>query len=146
MEDGGLTDIPKPVPVPDRESEGFWSAAARQELAVQRCNYCGRLAHPPVVVCPGCLSPDPDFTFDTVRARATLRTWTIMRDAFLPGFKGDVPWVIAEAELDDAPGVRMIARLIDGPDSDLHSGAGVEFVFERISEEITLPVMQLVQP
>ena len=140
-----MTDIPKPVPIPDRESEGFWSAAAHHTLALQQCNFCGRLAHPPVVICPGCLSTSPDFTFVPVRTRGRIKTWTIMRDAFLPGFKADVPWVIAEAELDEAPGVRMVARLLDGPDSDLRREAEVEFVFEDLSADISLPVMKLVQ-
>ena len=139
-----MTDIPKPVPVPDRESEGFWSAAVRHTLVVQRCHSCGRLAHPPVVMCPGCLSADPDFTFVPVGTRAKLRTWTVMRDAFLPGFRADVPWVIAEAELDDAPGIRMVGRLLDSADAALSRDAVVEFVFEDISDEISLPVLKLV--
>jgi uncharacterized protein len=140
-----LSDIPKPVPAPDPESEGFWNAAAQHTLTVQRCDSCGRLAHPPVVMCPGCLSVNPQFTFVPVGTRGRIKTWTIMRDAFLPGFKGDVPWVIAEAELDAAPGIRMIARLVDGPEADLSSDVGVEFEFEDISEGFSLPVMRLVQ-
>jgi uncharacterized OB-fold protein len=72
-----------------------------------------------MVVYPACLSPAAQFSFVPVSQRGRLRTWTIMRDAFLPGFRADVPWVVGEAERDDAPGVRLLARLIDGASATL---------------------------
>ena len=79
-------EVPKPRPVADARSGGFWSSAARHELSIQRCTNCRRLP-PPVVVCPACLSTTAGFSFVPVSGRGRLRTWTIMRDAFLPGFK-----------------------------------------------------------
>ena len=40
-----------------------------------------------------------------------------MRQSFLPGFEADVPFVLVDVELDDAPDVRLIGRLLDGPDA-----------------------------
>ena len=136
---------PKPLPVPDERSAGFWDAAARHVLALQRCDSCGRIAHPPVVVCPACLSIDAAFTFVPVGGHGRLATWTIMRDTFLPGFKGDVPWVIAEAELDDAPGVRLLARLLADPDTPLALGRALETVFEDVAPGVALPAFRLIE-
>jgi uncharacterized OB-fold protein len=138
-----MTEIPKPLPRPDPVSEGFWAAAAEHVLAVQCCDSCGRLAHPPVVVCPACLSPAARFTFVPVSGRGRLRTWTIMRDAFLPGFRADVPWVIGEAELDEAPGVRLLARLLDDADAPLRIGAPVTVSFVDVAEGVALPALKL---
>jgi uncharacterized OB-fold protein len=140
----GLPAIPKPLPAPDDRSEGFWRAAAEHVLALQRCDSCGRIAHPPVVVCPGCLSVEPSFTFVPVDGRGRLATWTVMRDAFLPGFKGDIPWIIAEAVLDDPAGVRILGRLQADPDTPLALGLLLETVFEDVAPGIALPVWRLV--
>jgi uncharacterized OB-fold protein len=139
-----MVDIPKPLPLPDPGSEGFWTAAARHVLAIQRCESCGRLAHPPVVVCPACRSPRAEFSFVPVSGQGRLATWTIMRDAFLPGFRNEIPWAIGEAELDDAPGLRLIARLVDGADAPFAIGAPVTVVFEDVSDTVSLPLLKLV--
>jgi uncharacterized protein len=66
-----------------------------------------------------------------------------MRDTFLPGYRADVPWVVAEAELDDAPGVRLLARLTDDPDTPLRIGAPVTVSFVDVAEGVALPVLTL---
>ena len=141
-----MVEIAKPLPVPDRWSEGFWFVAGRHVLALQRCESCGRIAHPPVVVCPACLSTDPAFSFVAVTGRGRLATWTIMRDAFLPGFRDDVPWVIGEAELDGTDGVRLVARMAEGPDVPFAIDAAVEVGFEDVAPGVALPVLRMVAP
>ena len=36
-----------------------------------------------------------------VEGRGTVRSWTLLRDAFLPGFRDDVPYVLVDVELDE---------------------------------------------
>ncbi len=139
-----MSTVEKPLPLPDDRSEGFWQAAAEHILALQRCNSCGRFAHPPVVVCPRCLSVKAAFTFVPVDGQGRLATWTVMRDAFLPGFKEDIPWIIAEAELDEPAGVRLLARLQADVDTPLAIGLPVETVFEDVAPGVALPVLKLV--
>ncbi len=138
-----MTELTKPIPVPDPRSEGFWSAAARHVLALQRCESCGRIAHPPVVICPACLSGEARFTFVPISGRGRLRTWTVMRDAFLPAFRQEIPWVIGEAELDDARGVRLLARVAAPAETRLTLGTPVETVFEDVAPGVALPVFRL---
>jgi hypothetical protein len=66
-----------------------------------------------------------------------------MRDAFLPGFRADIPWVVGEAELDDAPGVRLLARMIDDADAPLQIGAPVTVSFVDVAEGVALPALKL---
>lgn len=133
----------KPVPVPDRVSEGFWASAARHVLAIQQCDSCGRLAHPPVTICPGCLSTEPSFSFRPTAARGRVRTWTVMRDAFLPGFREDIPWIIGEAELDEAPGVRLLGRMVERSDVQLHIDDPVTVIFEDVAPGVSVPRFRL---
>ena len=131
--------VSKPVPVPDERSKAFWEAAANHVLAIQRCTNCGFYSHPPVDICHNCLSSDRSFRFEPVSGRAIVRTWTIVRDAFLAGFAGDVPYVLAEAELDEQEGLRLVLLLVDGEESEMRIGRPVEVVFDDVAEGISVP-------
>ena len=133
------TSIPKPVPVPDAQSAGFWEAAANHVLAIQQCDQCGFLSHPPVDICRQCLSPDRSFRYEPVSGRATVKTWTVVRDAFLAGFAGDVPYVLAEAELDEHEGLRLVLFLVDGTESEMRVGMPVEVVFDDVADGVSVP-------
>lgn len=132
-------EIPKPVPVPDDRSAGFWEAAARHELVMQRCTACGKLAYPPVSVCLRCHSTDQAFRYDPVSGTGKVRTWTVMRQAFLPGFRGDVPYVVAEIELDDQEDLRMVAQVVGAKDTDMRIGTRVTVVFDDVADGVAVP-------
>lgn len=136
-------EIPKPVPVPDERSAGFWEAAASHTLAMQRCTACGQFAYPPVMVCLRCHSTDQGFRYDPVSGKGRVRTWTVMRQAFLPGFRGDVPYVVAEIELDDQADLRMIAQVVGARDTDMAIGVPVEVVFEDVADGVAVPHVAL---
>lgn len=133
----------KPVPVPDAVSEGFWREAAAHVLAIQRCAACSWYAYPPDVICVSCLSPERQFRYEPVSGRGRLRSWTVTHDAFLPGFRADAPYVVADVELDEQAGLRMMARLVDGPGAALAVGAPVEVVFEDVAEGMAVPQFRL---
>jgi len=134
---------PKPVPVPDEQSAGYWEAAAAHVLALARCAHCAILAHPPGPVCPGCLSTDPQLAFVPVSGRGTVRSWTVLRDSFLPGFADDIPLVLVDVELDEQAEIRLIGRLVDGPDAPLHLGARVVTVFDDLGPGVSVPAFAL---
>lgn len=135
---GGIvtgTADPKPIPVPDELSEGFWSAASEHRLSVQQCESCGWLAYPPNIACINCLVDPPRFGWHDVSGAGRLKTWTVVRDAFLPGFADAVPYVIADVELVEQPGLRILARL-EGVDHDeLARELAVEVAFTDLSSE-----------
>ena len=79
-----------------------------------------RVTLPPDVVCPHCGTTEPAFAFVPVSGRGTVRSWTVVRQAFLPGFD-DLPFVLVDVELDEQPEVRLIGRLLDGVDAPLRS-------------------------
>jgi uncharacterized protein len=129
----------RPVPVPDPQSEGFWSAAASHVLAIQRCTNCGWYAYPPNLVCSSCLSPEPSFRYKPVSGRGRVTTWTIVHQAFLPAFAADVPYVVAEVELAEQEGLRMVARLVGARPGDLAVGTPVEVAFDDVAPGIAVP-------
>lgn len=131
----------RPVPVPDESSQAFWDATAAHTLVLARCARCSGFSHPPDVVCPHCGSPEPAFEFVPVDGSGSIRSWTVMRQSFLPGF--ELPFVLVDVELSAQPDVRLIGRLVDGPDVPLRLGAPVRLVFEDLAPDVAVPAFAL---
>lgn len=133
----------RPLPVPDEHSAAFWRAAAEHVLTVARCARCGQFAVPPDVVCPHCGSTDPAFTFVPVSGAGRVRSWTVVRQAFLPGFEDDLPFVLVDVELVEQPDLRMIGRLLDGVGAPVTVGAPVVAAFEDLAPGVAVPAFEL---
>lgn len=135
----------RPVPVPDELSAPYWRGAGDHVLVLARCSRCGRFAHPPDVVCPYCNSTDPSFAFTPVDGVGTIRSWTVMHQSFLPGFDDDLPFVLVDVELANQPEVRLIGRLMDGPQAALQSGAPVRLAWEDLGLGVSVPAFALAE-
>lgn len=136
--------LARPVPVPDERSAGFWAAAARHQLTASCCDHCGWLAYPPTIVCHRCSTVPAAFHDQPVSGRGRLVTWTVLHTAFLPAFAPDLPYVVADVELVEQPGLRLVAYLLDGPEADLALGAPIEVVFEDVEAGVAVPRVRLV--
>ena len=133
----------KPRPIADERSAGYWAAAAEHVLAVPRCSRCGGVSMPPGPVCPHCRSTEPEFEFVPVQGGGSIQSWTLIRDAFLPGFRDDVPYLLVDVALDEYPDVRLIGRLVDGPDAPLHLGDAVTVTFDDLDDGVAVPAFAL---
>jgi uncharacterized OB-fold protein len=126
--------------VPDALSAPFWDGTAAGHLVLARCGACRAFVYPPAPVCPACGATDAPMAHEQIGRGAVLRSWTVVRQPFLPGFDELVPYVLVDAELDDAPGVRLIGRLLDGGDPPaLALGAALSVVFERLDDGSAVP-------
>ena len=132
----------KPLPRLDEESRGYWEALARHELYVQRCRACGTTRFYPRAVCPSCLSSDTAW----VRAsgRGTVYTFTVTHQNQAPGFREELPYVLALVEL--AEGVRLMTNIVGCPPDAVRIGMAVEVVFEDVTPEVSLPKFRPVAP
>jgi uncharacterized protein len=133
----------RPVPVPDAVSAPYWEAAAAHVLTLPRCSRCHTFAVLVDVVCPHCRSTDPAYVFEPVSGRGAIRSWTVVHQSFLPGFDDDLPFVLVDVELDEQPELRLIARLLDGPEASLHLGDRVQVAFEDLAPEVAIPAFEL---
>jgi uncharacterized OB-fold protein len=98
---------------------------------------------PPTAVCPNCGSTDPRFTTERVEGGGTIRSWTVVRDTFLPGFADDVPYVLVDVELDAQADLRMIGRLVDGVDAHPGIGDHVTVTFDQLPDGMAVPAFAL---
>jgi uncharacterized OB-fold protein len=119
----------KPTPEPDDVTAFYWRGAAGGALLVLRCEACGYLSHPPDVACARCgaaaLDPVPMSGFGTVYS------FTIVRQAFDAAFLPEIPYVVALVELDEQPGLLLLANIIDTDVDEVDIGLRVEVTFEE---------------
>jgi hypothetical protein len=125
----------KPLPRVDEESRGYWEALARHELYLQRCRDCGRLRFYPRALCPACLSSATEWVRSS--GRGTVWTFTVTHQNQAPGFREELPYVLAVVELEE--GVRMMTNVVCCAPEAVRIGMRVEVVFEDVTPEITLP-------
>lgn len=129
----------RPLPPPNPLTAGFWDAARRHELVVQRCE-CGRYRHYPQVLCPECRSSQ--WTWARVSGRGTIYTFTVTHRPFHPAWADKAPYAIATVELEE--GVRMVTDLPPEDTGDVRIGLPVEVFFDEY-ESVTLPRFRLVR-
>jgi uncharacterized protein len=124
----------KPLPRIDEESRGYWEALARHELYFQCCRDCGTKRFYPRAVCTKCLSSRTEW----VRAsgRGTVYSFTVTHQNQSPGFRENLPYVLAIVELEE--GVRLMTNIVGSPDA-LRIGMAVEVVYDDVTPEVTLP-------
>jgi len=124
------------VPTPTAETQPYWDGLKAGRLRLQRCADCGRVRHYPRPVCDACYSMNVGWI--DASGRGTVHSWTITHYAFHPGFKEDLPYTLLTVDLEE--GVRMNAQARGIDTTALRVGLPVRVGFERVKNDLTLPV------
>jgi uncharacterized OB-fold protein len=136
MELDRMNDFPKPIPVPDRDSEPFWRGCREGRLFIQRCSQCGTPRFPARQFCAHCHSKEREWI--QASGRGKVFSWiVVVHPVPREVYQNDVPYVVALIEL--AEGVRMASNIVDCDPYAVYAGMEVEVVFEKQTDEITLP-------
>jgi hypothetical protein len=128
--------VPPPLPAIDADSQPFWDAARRGELLIQRCTSCGRWQFYPRLRCVRCAG---DVEWTAASGAGRVYSYTVVHRAAHEAFAAAVPYVVALIDLAEGP--RMMSRLRVSPD-DARIGLEVRVAFERVTDEVTLPVFE----
>ncbi len=108
-------------PLPDLDNpliRPFWDAAARHELRFPK-RADGQFEWYPT---------DTDREWVQISGPGQLYSWVTVHRALHPGYQALQPYVSALVTFDEAPGIRLVTRLI-GPADNLSLGAPVDIVF-----------------
>jgi uncharacterized OB-fold protein len=119
--------------VEDRETAGFFEAAAEGRLVYRACNDCQHALHPPTDHCPHCGGWNT--AWRDAGGRGRLHSWTTVTHQIHPDFPA--PYTLVVVELLDAPEVRLMGRLDGAP--ELSPDMPMEVWFERLGEGSVLP-------
>ncbi len=127
----------RPLPAADDLTQPYWAAARRHELRIQRCHECGRYQHPPQTWCGSC--PSTDVRWERISGRGTVYSYIVDHRLMMPGFSE--PYIVALVVPEEAgeDTVRITANVMECEAGDAYIGMPVEAVFQRVTDEVTLP-------
>ncbi|ATL28975.1 bifunctional MaoC family dehydratase N-terminal/OB-fold nucleic acid binding domain-containing protein [Streptomyces formicae] len=128
----------RPRPVINRDNARFWDGVAAHRLLIQRCAGCDTLRFPWLPGCNACGSAE----WDTVEAsgEGTVYSYVVMHHPPFPAF--DPPYAVGLIEL--AEGVRIVSNVIGVPYDKVRIGMPVQLEFQRVDEELELPMFRAV--
>ncbi|MFY9585990.1 MAG: OB-fold domain-containing protein [Actinomycetota bacterium] len=119
------------TPIVVEETRGYWEATLNEELRVQTCKACGHKQMPWGPCCTSCLSQD--LGSQVASGRGRVFSFTIVRQAIHPTFSAQVPYVIADIELDEGP--IMTSNVTDVPVEEVFIGMPVAVWFDNEMED-----------
>jgi uncharacterized OB-fold protein len=120
---GGVLPAGWAVPALDPCNREWFTSGT---LAVQRCQRCATLQHPPEEICHACGSLELGTT--PLTGRGTVHSFTVVHYAASPALAGAVPYTVVLVSLDDAPRLRVVGNLLEG---DARIGLPVRAVWEE---------------
>lgn len=129
----------KPIPLKNQDNSPYWDAADRHELYLQKCDGCGHYAHPPGPSCAKCGSEEISWVDLGKDVNATIYSYVISYRPFLPGFQDDLPLIIAQAELAEAPEIKIMCNVLQCKPENIKIGMPVKMVWDDITEDRALP-------
>ena len=119
------------------EAREYWEALSREELRIQRCIKCGEHVFYPREACP---YDQGELKYVRVSGRGKVLSFTVVHKDPNPVFAPYLPMVVAVIQLEEGP--TMMSRVINVEPDQVQFNQEVAVVFERISEQRTLPFFQ----
>jgi uncharacterized OB-fold protein len=131
-----MSDYKRALPQPTPETQHFWDGCREGKLLLQRCRESGKAYFPPRPFSPFTGSRDVE-VFEA-SGRAKLFSYVINHRP-ARGFEDIAPYAIAVVELEE--GVRMMTNIVDCAQTPetLELDMPLEVVFEKVSDDISLP-------
>ena len=127
----------KALPVADPETQEFWDGCKRHKLLIQRCKGCSGFYFWPRNICPHCHSHDVESV--ETSGKGKVHTFSVVRQNTMPGWRDELPYIVAIVEIDDAGGTQMMTNLVDCDPDQVKIGMPVEAAFDDVTPEVTLP-------
>ncbi|HDR14831.1 MAG TPA: Zn-ribbon domain-containing OB-fold protein [Desulfobacteraceae bacterium] len=116
----------KPLPRPDADTAPFWEGCSEGILRFQRCLSCGHIRWPASFLCPECHATEA--AWEPSAGRGTVYSFVVYHVAFDPGFKEDLPYVVALVDIDEGP--RMLSNIRGCLPEEVRIGMPVELLWE----------------
>ena len=129
-----MADYTKPLPAISSLNRPYWEGLTQRRLVMPQCNECGKFWYPPTPFCPVCWSRD--FTWQRLSGRGRVNSWVVFHQSYFSSFKDDIPYNVAEVELEEGP--RLLTNLVEVDNADIQIGMAVEVCFDDITDEVTL--------
>ena len=119
----------------------------RGSIAVQQCDDCQTLQHPPDELCCGCRRTN--LSFRECSGEGHIESLAVVHQAVHPGLKDALPYAVVVVSLDDAPGVHAMGNVLNRKPSEIAIGQAVRAVFEEVEpadggERLLIPQWEVI--
>ena len=128
----------RPLPLPTEDTEAYWENCHKGRLTASKCGGCGHAFLPPARLCPKCLSGE--VAMAPMSGRAKVYSFIVVHRPQHPAFFEEAPYLVAIVELEEGP--RMHTRLTGVDPKDVRVGMEVEVHFQKVDDEISLPMFK----
>jgi uncharacterized OB-fold protein len=119
----------------------YFEAAGQGRLVIQQCDDCGTHRHLPIAICYQCHSDR--WHWDEVPGTGRVFTYTWVDRPLSPELSRAGVYNVSVVELDGVNGIVRLLSNVFGVDKDtLHCDLPVQVAFDRIDDEIALPVFE----
>lgn len=108
------------------------SPEEKPQLIGSKCPFCGTVWFPSQPICPKCYQEGTEKI--ALSRKDKITTFTVIR-MNPPGYKGKVPYVLAEVRLPEGVTVRTQLEGVDADKPAINIGDEVEMVIEKIYED-----------
>lgn len=129
-----MAEYAKPMPAVSSLNRPYWEGLKQHRFVMPNCNDCGKTWYPPTPFCPECWSRS--FSWHQLSGRGRVNSWVVFYQAYFSSFKDDIPYNVAEIELEEGP--RLLTNLVEVDHADIRIGMPVEISFDDVTDEITL--------
>jgi uncharacterized OB-fold protein len=126
------------LPEPTPETRHFWDGCKEGELRLQRCVSCTESYFPPRPFCPKCGNRE----VEVYKASGKGVLWSYVINQRPRPDMGTEPYAIAVVKLAEGP--TMMTNIVNCPQTPeaLVLDMPLEVAFEKIDDEITLPLFR----
>ena len=120
---------PRPAPNPDPDNAPYWQGAHDGRLMLQRCTTCGSYQLYPR---DRCLVDRGPVEWVQASGRATVYSFTVIRQNYSRPFRDWIPYVVALVDLEEGP--RVMTNIVDVDPAEVRIGMPVQARFEAVSD------------
>jgi len=134
---GGRPPKPRPAPVLDPDTEAYYAAAREGRLLVQRCGSCGASQ---LYARDRCLRCRGEVDWVEASGRATVYSFTVIRQNYQRPFRDQLPYVVALVDLEEGP--RIMTNIVGCDPGDVRIGMALRARFEPVSDDAGIALFE----
>ena len=135
-----MSEPTRPLPRSDEaDTREFWAATKDKKLTYQQCDSCDTVVFYPRRHCTGCTSGT--LVWKESSGKATVYTYSIVRQSYHPFFRNKVPYAVAWIDLEEGPRILSNVVGVEDPVNDVQVGMKLEVEWEE-HEDLNVPLFK----
>ena len=126
-----VPEAEKMLPRITDDTRPFWDALRERRFITTKCADCGRVAFPPRLLCPSCLSAAREW----IALTGSGSIYAFTRHRIVPrAYISEAPYITAMVDLEEGP--RILSRIENAVYDELAIGMPVKVGFKQLDDEI----------